>query len=176
MWKDTMTLEVDALKEMKCFDFRDAGNKPVGNNYQCTTLHMVFDCKQDPRRKARLVAGGHLIDLRDNKVYSSTVKRISVELLHVIAHHIGLNILRGDIGNAYVNAYTTKKVYAVAGPEFGEGLIGKIVVIRKALYGLATSCAHFHDHLSDTLRAMDFLPTRFDHDIWIRLSKNGKTY
>eukprot|EP00957_Ditylum_brightwellii_P127575 9728795-Ditylum_brightwellii.AAC.1 len=39
MWKDDMALEVDALKEMECFDFQDVGNKPAGN-YQCTTLHM----------------------------------------------------------------------------------------------------------------------------------------
>eukprot|EP00957_Ditylum_brightwellii_P057064 4324871-Ditylum_brightwellii.AAC.1 len=73
VWKDDMTLEVDALKEMECFDFQDSGNKPVGN-YQQTKLHIVFDCKQDLRRKARLVAGGNLVDLLDNKVYSSTVK------------------------------------------------------------------------------------------------------
>eukprot|EP00957_Ditylum_brightwellii_P115155 8782300-Ditylum_brightwellii.AAC.1 len=73
MWRDAMALEVDALKEVECFDFWDAGDRPAGN-YQCTTLHMVFNCKQDLRRKARLVAGGHLINLLDNKVYSSTVK------------------------------------------------------------------------------------------------------
>eukprot|EP00957_Ditylum_brightwellii_P084231 6404524-Ditylum_brightwellii.AAC.1 len=71
MWKDAMTLEVDALKEMECFDFWDVGNKAAGN-YQRTTLHMVFDCKQNLRRKTRLMAVGHLIDLLDNKVYSST--------------------------------------------------------------------------------------------------------
>eukprot|EP00957_Ditylum_brightwellii_P089131 6787436-Ditylum_brightwellii.AAC.2 len=118
---------------MECCDFQDAGGKPEGN-YQCTTLHMVFDCKQGLRRKARLVAGGHLNDLLENKVYSSTIK------------------------------------------EFEEDLIRKIVVVRKALYGLATSYACFHDHLFDTLRAMDFLPTRFDRDVWIMLSKNGKTF
>eukprot|EP00957_Ditylum_brightwellii_P084882 6454508-Ditylum_brightwellii.AAC.1 len=133
MWQDTMALEVDALKEMKCFDFQDAGNKPTGN-YQCTTLHMVFICKQDLRKKARIVAGGHLIDLLDNKVYSSTVNGISVKLLYVIAHCVGLKALCGDIVNAYVNAYTTERVYSADGPEFGEDLIRKIVVMRKALY------------------------------------------
>eukprot|EP00957_Ditylum_brightwellii_P128100 9770462-Ditylum_brightwellii.AAC.1 len=53
MWQDTMALEVDALKEMECFDFQDAGNKPAGN-YQHTTLHMVFDCKQDLRKRLDL--------------------------------------------------------------------------------------------------------------------------
>eukprot|EP00957_Ditylum_brightwellii_P144744 11025689-Ditylum_brightwellii.AAC.1 len=128
MWKDIMTLEVDALKEMECFDLWDAGNKPVGN-YQRTTLYIVFDYKQDLRRKARLVARGPLVGLLDNKVFSSTVKGISVKLLYVIAHCAGLNALCGDIGSAYVNAYTNEKIYAIAGPEFGEDLIGKIVVI-----------------------------------------------
>eukprot|EP00957_Ditylum_brightwellii_P070581 5362641-Ditylum_brightwellii.AAC.1 len=93
---------------MECFDFQDAGNKTAGN-YQWTTLSMVFDCKQDLRRKVRLVAGRHLVDLLDNKVYSSTVKGIRVKLLHVIAHCAGLNALCGDIGNAYANSYTTEK-------------------------------------------------------------------
>eukprot|EP00957_Ditylum_brightwellii_P089066 6782490-Ditylum_brightwellii.AAC.1 len=62
-----------------------------------------------------------------------TTHGISVKLLHVIAHCVGLNALCSDIGNAYVNAYTTEKVYAVAGPEFGETSIRKIVMIRKAL-------------------------------------------
>eukprot|EP00957_Ditylum_brightwellii_P080941 6157354-Ditylum_brightwellii.AAC.1 len=79
MWQDAMALEVDALKEMECFNFWDTGNKSAGN-YQCTMLHMVFDCKQAFRRKARIVAGGHLIDLLENEVYSSTVKGISVKL------------------------------------------------------------------------------------------------
>eukprot|EP00957_Ditylum_brightwellii_P038355 2899520-Ditylum_brightwellii.AAC.1 len=73
MWKDAMTLEVDALKEMECFDFWDVWNKPAGS-YQWITLHMTFNCNQDLRRKARLAAGGHLVDLLDNEVYSSAVK------------------------------------------------------------------------------------------------------
>ena len=47
---------------------------------------MIFDVKTDLCRKARLVAGGHLLEVFDTEVYSSTVKGISVKLLHVIAH------------------------------------------------------------------------------------------
>eukprot|EP00957_Ditylum_brightwellii_P181572 13830723-Ditylum_brightwellii.AAC.1 len=122
MWQDAMALEVDALQEMECFEFRDPGDIPTGG-YQRTTLHMVFDCKQDLRRKARLVAGGHLVALLDNDVYSSTVKGISVKLFHVILHSAKLDALCGDIGNAYVNAHTSEKVYAIAGMEFGAGFV-----------------------------------------------------
>eukprot|EP00957_Ditylum_brightwellii_P096631 7359669-Ditylum_brightwellii.AAC.1 len=71
MWQDAMALEVDTLNELECFEFRDEDNYPKGN-YQQMTLHMVFDIKQDLCRKAHLVAGGHLVELLDDKVYSST--------------------------------------------------------------------------------------------------------
>ena len=160
---------------MKWFEFKGMNFKP-GADFQFTTLHMVFDVKQDGRRKSRLVAGGHLLDVLDNvSVYSSTVKGISVRLLHVIAHKMDLKQMQGDIGNAYVNAYTNEKVYSRAGPEFGA-MEGEILIIRKALYGLITSCERFHSHLSDTLGAMDFRPNRYDRDVWIRKYKDGKSY
>eukprot|EP00957_Ditylum_brightwellii_P145398 11072917-Ditylum_brightwellii.AAC.1 len=72
--------------------------------------------------------------------------------------------------------YTTGKVYDKAELEFGEKNMGKIIVIRKALYGLATSCARFHDHLMDTLCSMDFQPMQFDRGIWICRSEDGESY
>jgi hypothetical protein len=39
------------------------------------------------------------------------------------------------MGNAYLEAYMSKKVYIVAGPKFGERE-GLILVISKAQYGL----------------------------------------
>eukprot|EP00957_Ditylum_brightwellii_P096485 7348884-Ditylum_brightwellii.AAC.2 len=164
MWQDAMVKEVKALKDMDCFEFCEHSNEP-GRDYQKTTLHMVFNAKQDERHKGQLVAGGHLIALLDHDVYSSTVKGISVCLIHILAHSAGLEVLCGDIGNAYDNAYTTEKVYAKAGAELSSELHGKIVILCKALYGLDTSCACFHDHLSDTLRFMDFTPTRFDQNV-----------
>ena len=48
-----------------------------------------------------------------------------------------------DIGNAYLKAYTSKKLYIITGPEFGE-LEGHILIISKALYGLKTSRLRWH--------------------------------
>ena len=114
---------------------------------------MIFDVKADTlRRKARLVAGGHLLEALGVDVYSSTVKSISVKLLHVIAHSAKLDALCGDIGNAFPNAYTNEKVYVPkAGTEFGERA-GMYIVIKKAVYGLCSSAERFHAHLADSLR------------------------
>ena len=112
---------------------------------------MIMNVKQDLQHKCRLVAEGHLIDALDHNIYSTTVKSISVKLLQVIAHKANLKILCGNIGNAYVNAYTNKKVYAIAGDEFGKAMKGSIVIIVRALYGLRTSSERWHAHLADTL-------------------------
>ena len=113
---------------------------------------MIMNVKQDLRHKCQLVAGGNLINALDHDIYSTTVKSISVKLLQVIAHKANLEILCGDIGNAYVNPYTNKKVYAIAGDEFGKSMKGYIVIIVRALYGLRTSSERWHTHLADTLR------------------------
>ena len=43
----------------------------------------------------------------------------------------GLQIMAGDVGNAYLEAKTKEKVYIIAGPEFGE-LEGTTMLIDKA--------------------------------------------
>jgi hypothetical protein len=63
-----------------------------------------------------------------------------------------LDIMAGDIGNAYLNAETTEKVYMIAGPKFGKQA-GKVIVIHRALYGLMSSGAAFHAHLNNTLQS-----------------------
>ena len=176
-WEDAFGKEVKALLDLDCFEFHPAGyHEKLGSEWQRTSLHMVFDVKQDLTRKCRLVAGGHLVDMLDIQVYSSTVKSISVQLLHVISHKANLEQLCGDIGNAFPNAYTNEKVYIPkAGIEFGE-LAGKCIVIKKALYGLCSSAERFHAHLADTLRSFGFAQTRFDNDVWIRLDESGENY
>ncbi len=61
-----------------------------------------------------------------------------------------------DIGNAYLEAETTAKVYIIAGPEFGEQQ-GHLLVIR----------LRWHERLSDCLCKMGFTPCKAEADIWM---------
>ena len=85
----------------------------------------------------------------------------------------GLEMWATDIGNAYLEAATSEKVYIEAGPEFDDRE-GHILVIRKALYGLRSSGARWHDKFADCLRDMDFFPCKAEPDIWMRA--NGDVY
>jgi len=70
---------------------------------------MIFDIKMDFTRKARFVAGGHDTDPPSNLTYSSVVARDSIRLAFLIAALNDLEVLGGDIGNAYLQAPTKKR-------------------------------------------------------------------
>jgi Reverse transcriptase (RNA-dependent DNA polymerase) len=72
-----------------------------------------------------------------------------------------------DIGNAYLEATTSEKVYINVGSKFGD-LKGHVLVINKALYGLQTSGKRWHEWLADCLRDLGFQPCVAESDIWLR--------
>jgi Reverse transcriptase (RNA-dependent DNA polymerase) len=71
-----------------------------------------------------------------------------------------------DIGNAYLEAYTSKKVYIIAVPEFG-GLEAHILKTSKALYGLCSSGACWHDRFADCITEHGFFQCKSEPDIWM---------
>ena len=60
----------------------------------------------------------------------------------------GLSCCEYDIGNGILYGKTKEKVCITAGPEFGAILCRNNLIINKALYGLRTSAARFHENLS----------------------------
>ena len=72
-----------------------------------------------------------------------------------------------DVGNAYLEAYTTEKLFIVAGPEFRERQ-GHTLIISRALYGLKSSGKRWWERLSDILIEMGFFPSKAEDDIWMK--------
>jgi Reverse transcriptase (RNA-dependent DNA polymerase) len=115
-----------------------------------------------------LVAGGHFTDpnTTDN-TYFSVVSLHSIRI-DIIASELNvLDIMVGDVSPAYLDAYTQEKVCFKAGPEFGP-LEGHLLVIVRALYGLRTSGAQWHDRYANVMRIMDFYPCKADPYVWMK--------
>ena len=116
--------------------------------------HMIFDVKmEDFRRKARLVAGGHMTEVPAAATYSSVVSRDSVRIAFTMAALNDLDVCMGDIENAYLTAPVKEKIWCVLGKEFGSDA-GKRALIIRALYGLKSAGAAFRAHLADCMRHM----------------------
>ena len=138
--------------------------------------HMIFDIKMDFTRKARFVAGGHMTDTPTNLTYASVVARDSVRLAFLIAALNDIDILAGDIGNAYLQAYTKEKVHTVCGLEFGQNYQGRFAIIRRALYGLKSSGAAWRAQFAGTLSDLGFTSSLADPDVWMRPACKNEGY
>ena len=175
-WQTAVKLEIDQLMEYETF--KDKGKfTRVPDGYQKIRVHIVFAVKHDGRHKARLVANGQLTAVPIESVYSGVVSLKSLRIVLSLAELNGLELYAADVGNAYLEAYTKEKVCIVAGKEFADyGLHGNLLIISKALYGLRTSGARFHERFADTLRAEGFTPCKADTDVWLRRAKDRDIY
>ena len=182
--KNKNTFWADAIaKEMKnvrvAFKILENGEKvPIG--YQFINTHMIFDIKmEDFRRKARLVAGGHMTkDVPPTITYASVVSRDTVRIALTIAALNGLDVKTADIMNAYITAPVQEKVWTILGPEFGDDQ-GKKAIICRSLYGLKSSGAAFRNHLADCMRHLGYKPCMADPDLWMKpmvRPDNGELY
>ena len=162
LWRKAIEKEMKNV--MPAFRILDDDDKiPIG--YTQIPCHMIFDIKIDFTRKARFVAGGHRTKPPSSITYSSVVSRDSVRIALMLAALNEVDILAGDIQNAYLNAACREKVWTIAGKEFGSENIGKRVLIVRALYGLRSSGAAFRSHLADSLHNMGFKPSMGDPDV-----------
>ncbi|KAL7575360.1 hypothetical protein ACA910_001874 [Epithemia clementina (nom. ined.)] len=181
-WKEAIDLELKQIDDYQTF--RDVSKAELNTKGQITNapegykkirVHLVFAVKHDGRHKARLVADFHLTRNTTEGAYSGEVSLQSLCIVMFLSELNALKLWGADIGNAYLEAFTEEKIFRVAGPEFGNRK-GHILIISKALYGLRTSGARWHDKLFDVMRDMGFSPSKNDPDIWMRPSKDGDVY
>jgi hypothetical protein len=128
---------------------------------------MVFDVKYDLRYKTRLVAGGNWTVNDKEDIYPGVVPMDTVRIGFFLGELYGLSCCACDIGNAFLYGKAKDKVYITTDPEFGVDLHGKNLIIDKYLYGITTSAARFHEHLSESLLRLGFKRTKHDPDLWM---------
>lgn len=110
-----------------------------------------------------------------DSVYSGVVSLKSVRMIAFLAELNDLELWSTDITSAYLEAETKEKICIIAGPEFGD-LVGCLLIILKALYGLRGSGKYWHEHLARILLEMGFFPCKADPDVWMRAMKDHYEY
>ena len=131
------------------FNFLDKNNHtPVG--YKEITCHLIFDVEMDLTRKFRYVSEGHLDDPPSFMNYVIVVSCDIFLLSFLIAALNDLDILSGDIQNAYFNAPTKGNFVLNAGDDLKYDQV-KVVVVVRALYGLKLVFLAWGNNLSEIL-------------------------
>ena len=129
---------------------------------------MIFDVKMGFTRKARYVAGGYIIEPPAEAMYSSVVSRECFRIAFLIAALIDLQICVADVTNEYINADNRGKMWTIVSPEFGAIEQGSVMIVKKTLYGLKSSCAAWRALFASTLADQGYKITKTDPDVWIR--------
>ena len=173
LWAEAESRELNQIDEYDTFTDLGKGARP--KDHRKIRVHMVYDVKPDLRRKARLVAGGHLTPTPIHSVYSSVVSLRGLKISLFLAELNKLEAWATDVGNAYLEAYTEEKLYIVAGPEF-RVREGHTLVITKALYGLKSSGLRWWERLSEILNDLGFTASKAEDDIWMRDKRSHYEY
>jgi hypothetical protein len=140
-WQESTSLEFDHLDEYVTFINKGKDGRPPDNSYKKIRVHLIYDhVKHDGRHtKARCVADGHLTDIPIDSVYYGVVSLRGLRMIIFLAELNQLKTWVTDIGNAYLEAKTSERLFIIAGPEFGSRQQGHTLIIFKALYELRTS-------------------------------------
>ena len=165
-WFKAEVTEIDKLNEYNSFKPYGPANKGFPRGYRTIRVFFVYDVKHDLRHRARLVAGGHMTPV-ESCSYSSVISLKTMRMAIFAGELNGLKAMAGDIGSAYLEAYTKEKVCFVASAAFGK-LEGHVLIVSKALYGLRTSGARYRERFADTLRDMGFTSCVNEPDLWLR--------
>ena len=177
LWRDAIEKEMKNVR-IAFKIIPEDGEVPPG--FQQMSCHMIFDVKfgEGFRRKARMVAGGHMVDTPAHMRYASVVSRETVRIALTAAALNGLEVKASDIQNAYLTAPCAEKIWTLLGPEFGDDA-GKKATIVRALYGLGSAGSSFTAHLASCMRHIGYVPCRADPDLWMQEathSDGGKYY
>jgi hypothetical protein len=115
-WGDAINKEMQNVRI--AFDILEDSSLPP-QDYQFVRCHMVFGVKmEDFRRKARLVAGGHMTKAPATLTYASVVSRETVRLALTVAALNDIDVWASDVLNAYITAPCSEKIWTNLGPEF----------------------------------------------------------
>ena len=118
------------------------------------------------------MAGGHLTDAPPGSItYSSVVSRDSIRIAFLIAGLNDLELLAGDVTNAYLKAPCRERIWFEGQIETGDNQ-GKVLKITRALNGLKLSEAAWRADLAATLRDMNFVSSQANPDVWIRAASD----
>lgn len=153
---EAMVKELKTLTDMECWD---VVKRVPGSNVLPSTW--AFKMKRFPdgslsKYKARFCAGGHrqIEGVDFFETFAPVVNWTTVRLLLILSQVLNLSTKQVDYTAAFIHAPINDTVYVEMPRGFSE--TGKVLKLKKSLYGLKQSPRNFFLHLKENLEACNF--------------------
>jgi len=177
-WKEAMLEELAALEKNDTWELVPSppGKKVVGCKW-------VYTVKQNPegkveRYKARLVAKGYsqTYGIDYDEIFAPVAKMSTVRTLISCAVNFDWPLYQLDVKNAFLHGDLEGEVYMEIPPGFTTAETeGKVLRLRKSLYGLKQSPRAWFDRFKCAMLAMGYKQCNGDHTLFYLCSKNRIT-
>jgi hypothetical protein len=155
--------EFKSCQEKGCFETMSVTEADSHGLSQTLPLMWVFTYKFDEdgllyKYKARLVVRGDLQEDWGN-TYAATLAARVFRFLMALAAAFGLKAYQYDVLNAFLNALLDKLVYVQTPYPYVEEF-GKLLKLKRALYGLKDAPLLWYKHLKETLTKLGLKPVK----------------
>ena len=155
-FKKAFEIEIQTLIDKKCWDVVD---RPTDQHVVSSTWALRIKRFPDGamrKLKARFCARGfeQIEGIDYNETYAPVVNWTTVRFLLTMSILLGLETKQVDYVAAFVQSEIDTKVYVEMPRGFGQP--GKVLKLRKSLYGLTQSPRNFFQHLQTRLHAIGF--------------------
>jgi Reverse transcriptase (RNA-dependent DNA polymerase) len=179
-WKKAIASEILSLERRETWIPVDLpeGATAIGSR-------IVLKKKRDERGnvcklKARLVAQGfsqtHGINYQETFAPVANITSILTALALAVKEDMEVHQI--DIESAYLNANLQENIYMSApkGIKNFEFLQGRVLKLKKSLYGLKQAGFEWHSLLKSTLISLGWTPCKTDSCVYIRAAEGGAEY
>ncbi|KAG7572452.1 Ribonuclease H-like superfamily [Arabidopsis suecica] len=176
VWRDAIAAERQAMEHNHTWE---EGELPKGK--KAVTSKWVFTIKYKSngdieRYKARLVARGFTqtygVDYLDT--FAPVAKLHTVRVVLSLATNLEWELWQMDVKNAFLQGELEEEVYMRPPPGLEDKEApGKVLKLKKAIYGLKQSPRAWYHKLSTTLLGRGFKKSEADHTLFTLPSQEG---
>nr|AAO20078.1 putative polyprotein [Oryza sativa Japonica Group] len=168
-WHQAMLDELEALEKNKTWDL-----VPFPKGKKIVNCKWVYTVKQNPdgkveRYKARLVAKGYsqTYGIDYDETFAPVAKMSTVRTLISCAANFDWPLHQLDVKNAFLHRDLQEEVYMDVPPGFATSQTkGKVLRLKKSLYGLKQSPRAWFDRFRRAMCAMDYKQCNGDHTVF----------
>lgn len=174
-WRAAILEEIRALEKNRTWDVveKPKDKTIIGCKWVFTVKYKADGTIE--RYKARLVAKGYTqtygVDYQET--FAPVAKINTVRVLLSLAANLDWPLQQLDVKNAFLNGELEEDVFMDLPPGFNNGGNGRVVKLRKSLYGLKQSPRAWFDRFMKAIKGQGYVQAQTDHTLFYR-HKGGK--
>lgn len=176
-WLKAVSEELQCFEDNSAWELADAPDN--GTIVKCKwVLKKKYDTENNVRYRARLVAKGFMqkegVDYVET--FSPVVRHTTLRLLFALAVQLNLDITHLDVTTAFLNGDLEETIYMQKPASFPNSKNdGKVLRLKKAIYGLKQSSRAWYRKVDDCLISMGYKRSKIESCLYTKNSNKSKT-